>query len=674
MGGFGDQVWLMQTNELDEKTRTFINPIDGSIEKREIPEMQGKLLLGSFGEWLVLADEETDECFLLNLSSQSKIDLPPISEPFESLGECNLSSSPTSPDCTIIFVGVGGIFLLFCNVYCEEWTKMTIGYTTHGRARNVVCKGKLYIPRVVDIIIIDVASLFTSNVEITKIYTPRCEIDSAYIHYLVESCGDLYVVSAILATENSVLHYVQIHRLVFSEDEDLEWVQSIREGALLLGENNVALLCPDGCGLEHDCIYYVSKCHDGGRLYKISLIDQTISFTLIPTNTFMWVVPTRLQSTKHEKSMPCSLVDPSADAQLVAQEEDKSTNDIYRSWADLPVELVESFSKYLCLNEFRRLPVVCKQWRSLSNPIRDAKVWLMYCPKWGDNHDICDFFDPLEGQKYTAKIKQRICHDQTRLRFSKDGWVLVSIGSYALVLLNPFTEDIIFLPIVGFQYCKIAFSSVPTSPDCVVIKILGPYGGEWVSFGMCRLRDDEWCHMEFNNNPPFYACSCPPVFFQGEFYCLGNTGGLGVFNPDKKTWRVLDKPRPIHLQQPEMGTEYCYLMESRGELISIFRGIATPYVRVFKLDQSKMDWVKLNDLGDVAIFVAGITSFAKISADRRCKNKIHFPRLHDGCNNGKGEFYCMKRQKYTPNFNNVKAPYNCVWLEPKLDGHERNPI
>ncbi|KAG8087496.1 hypothetical protein GUJ93_ZPchr0010g9705 [Zizania palustris] len=72
-------------------------------------------------------------------------------------------------------------------------------------------------------------------------------------------------------------------------------------------------------------------------------------------------------------------------------------------------------------------------------------------------------------------------------------------------------------------------------------------------------------HFGFNN----------PVMFCGEFYCLGRKGNLGVFDPTSDTWRILDKPEPIHaemdlLQDDHRGREFCYLVDMEGELVSVF--------------------------------------------------------------------------------------------------------
>jgi hypothetical protein len=154
-------------------------------------------------------------------------------------------------------------------------------------------------------------------------------------------------------------------------------------------------------------------------------------------------------------------------------------------------------------------------------------------------------------------------------------------------------------------------------------------------------------------------------FFHGEFYCLGQTRALGVFNPDNNTWRILNKPAPVYSEAPLIGSQYCYLVEFHGELISVFRGNISDFVRVFKVDQSKMAWTELNDLGDLTLFLDYRASIARFFPDKSCRNKLYLPRLQD-ITDGGAFYYCMKSQKHSSDFKSLREQYNCVWLEPNF--------
>ena len=74
---------------------------------------------------------------------------------------------------------------------------------------------------------------------------------------------------------------------------------------------------------------------------------------------------------------------------------------------------------------------------------------------------------------------------------------------------------------------------------------------------------------------PFHVAYNNPIYFRGEFYCLGRKGSLAVFNPSNNTWRMLGKPEPIYAElnvfdDDHEGAKFCYLVELEGDLVSVF--------------------------------------------------------------------------------------------------------
>jgi hypothetical protein len=66
--------------------------------------LRGKQCLAYLqGEWLLMFDGGTHECFMVSLASLSRISLPPLFAPVEHLSKCALSSPATLPDCIIMF-------------------------------------------------------------------------------------------------------------------------------------------------------------------------------------------------------------------------------------------------------------------------------------------------------------------------------------------------------------------------------------------------------------------------------------------------------------------------------------------------------------------------------------------------------------------------------------------
>ncbi|XP_078151823.1 F-box/kelch-repeat protein At1g57790-like [Carex rostrata] len=334
----------------------------------------------------------------------------------------------------------------------------------------------------------------------------------------------------------------------------------------------------------------------------------------------------------------------------------------------MPIDMVQLLSEKLLLKDSDRLQAVCKPWMNPSNPIKEEQVWLMYCPK---KLGTCEMYNPSKDKQFTLNLKKLYSNEPSRLLFSKDGWVLALQGCDKLYLLNPFTNDFHHLPILEYpySYSGIAMSCAPNSSSCVVFAVVGPPRGEFTRIIAWHYGQEEWYHLEFDNNFPFPMADNNPVFINGKFYCLGRLGNLGVFNPEKNTWRVLDKPSPIYSdldQAPEFGTEYCYLLECNGDLISVFRAVNMDYVRVYKLDRSKnMSWTRLEDLGDLTLFLDFRTSIARALPCKSYSNKLYLPRLHDETNTATF-YYNLKIKMHNPDFKCLREPYNCVWMEPNL--------
>ncbi|KAK3139287.1 hypothetical protein QOZ80_5AG0380730 [Eleusine coracana subsp. coracana] len=124
-----------------QESPTITDPFDDGVfhESRLQQEttLQGKRCLSCLlGEWLVMLDEDTMECFMMSLVSLSKISLPPlpsyVTPPLEKLCTCALSSSPTLPDCTIMFTATEDnsdddddiCYMLYCCPGDEDWYEL----------------------------------------------------------------------------------------------------------------------------------------------------------------------------------------------------------------------------------------------------------------------------------------------------------------------------------------------------------------------------------------------------------------------------------------------------------------------------------------------------------------------------------------------------------------------
>uniref|UniRef100_A0A0D3H0W4 F-box domain-containing protein n=1 Tax=Oryza barthii TaxID=65489 RepID=A0A0D3H0W4_9ORYZ len=722
--GFGKKPWLVQAQGTE--TLSFVDILDRSLHVRVVPDLQGKLCLGCVhgGDWLLMVDEITGGCFLFCLSNSSKVSLPPLREPLGDMGACVvLGSSPLNRDCTVVITSLPEpeeSFLLHCHPGDEEWTKLMVPLRSDRLFGKLVnCSGQLY-----------------SLSSFRKLLTIDSSCGHNFEPYLVESCGELFVVLASLYgyPYNCPLNGVSVYRLDQAESM-LRRVDGIGTDRAFLISGHYGFSCAAMEGLvQGNCVYIVWSGCDCERIYMFCLDDMTISLQPIlphPTEDLrrgFWSVPAGIEATKLVQSAPSIHRDAEVNVLNNFNKHEDAQATIKASWQDLPIEMLELTVSNLSLVDRLRFPSVCKQWSSVSNPVAQAKVWpwLMHCVR---QDGACKMFDPLCGVEYTMKVGPFDANERHAFRFSKDGWVIVTQGDDSIFVINPFTKEIVKLSMAGgwYRFTGISFSSVPTSPDCVFLGVCSSPKGDGIKVWTCRPNEEEiedneiyyeeetedeerdseeneinyeeeadqdeekeaeeneinydeeaedeeseteedyWSEFDFENDEVMFPVACNnPVYFRGEFYFLEQRGNLSVFNPGNNEWRILDKPEPIHadLTPYDEGKEACYMVELRGELIAVFHRNANESQRVLKLDESKMEWVEIEDIGGGALFLDYRASIALPSSEAGHGNRIYFPKFSE---DGKQAiFYDMEAKKYSPMFYEAKEPMNCVWFVPKL--------
>ncbi|CAO2188413.1 unnamed protein product [Urochloa humidicola] len=220
-----------------------------------------------------------------------------------------------------------------------------------------------------------------------------------------------------------------------------------------------------------------------------------------------------------------------------------------------------------------------------------------------------------------------------------------------------------------YHFHGVSFSSAPTSPDCVVFGVNSSRSGVFFSIETWQAGEEDWQEIWLEQEVPFPVAHNNPVYFRGEFYCLGRKGNIGIFDPKERTWRVLDKPEPIHAEldvskEDHEGAEFCYLVELQGKLIAVFQRNADEPPRVFKLDETETAWVEVEDIGGAALFLDYRASFAVASPEAGHGNRIYFPRYSEDAR--QAAFYDLETKSYSPSYYGLKSPTNCVWVVPNL--------
>ncbi|KAJ6291311.1 hypothetical protein OIU76_023385 [Salix suchowensis] len=375
-----------------------------------------------------------------------------------------------------------------------------------------------------------------------------------------------------------------------------------------------------------------------------------------------------------------------------------------RRWSDLPGDVVALIFSRLCAPDCYRFVAVCKSWSSFPLPkIKKEFPTLVYLKSDGK---LINFLSPLlccsTPETASSLCKNIITSDSTNLSsdiednehdqclesdrsqsheprtvsFSKHGWLLVSQGKYVVFFFNPITNQRIDLPGLPGDECffdEISFSEAPTSPDCIVLAI--HVQSFWVFFAFIRRGEDHWNSDSIYLESGFLPSYSSPVFHEGCFYFLGQTGCLAIFDPNRDEkdeldmWVELDSPgNPC--ASPIMN---CYMVDCNGELMSVFVGHMGQWVRLYMLDHSSMVWKETKDLGDSVLFLSQVgsrlTKTTKLQVPG-LENRIYFSRFNK--KEGTCTFYDLSAGKFHTSCNDhgredyygTTSFSDCAWIEP----------
>lgn len=295
------------------------------------------------------------------------------------------------------------------------------------------------------------------------------------------------------------------------------------------------------------------------------------------------------------------------------------------AWSNLPTDLLRLTTERLCFADQTRFRAVCKSWHGISGVQSINKAWLMTHYRVRDDGNIkvvCNFFDISMNKTYTFKIDPMSYGEEIFKEFnilalvkaSKNGWLLIqNYWSQFTFFYNPFHAlKIIKLPALSNIGCNISnatFSTVPTSPDCMVfdIRTTSDSRGPKIIISICRCSDNEWISYIFDIK--FVGFVRDTVYSKGKLYCVFSSGHLGAFCTTDRDWRVLSNLCPAIRK----FDRYKYHMfEFDGEVVLVVLSKTWPNILVFNYDWSNMAWVWQDRLGNQQVssnLANGINNF-----------------------------------------------------------------
>ena len=271
--------WLMFSHGKNKQRQTFFNIPEHHYYTKIIPELHNKRVACSSYGWLILEDLDSDDCFLLNLLSMEKIQLPPMDLDYE---VCILSLPPSDPNCYVLFVT--NDFLLSWQPGDNEFVRKDFQIEVEfiDWASIIVHQGQIYAivnPKAY----ILVADFTRSIIRFTKLINESAPIIGShgiifFKSYLIESSGELLVVHKVFSTMFQLRHVVlnfEIYRLDRSKDIWTK-VRNIGKQTIFLSADEGKCRLVQNAGIKENSIYFTRY----RNLYVFDLDDQSVTVSL----------------------------------------------------------------------------------------------------------------------------------------------------------------------------------------------------------------------------------------------------------------------------------------------------------------------------------------------------------------------------------------------------------
>eukprot|EP00257_Ricinus_communis_P011456 XP_002532555.2 uncharacterized protein LOC8279837 [Ricinus communis] len=669
----GPYPWLVYCHGKGREDQTFWTISDPKrTALRRIPELDSKICWASSHGWCFFSDRARRHFFLWNPLTLEKIDLPDL-QVYNIISSGYISSSPRETGCKILLFVGDHPSIMFLELGDKEWTEIDYSFLQTGKVVEydhilrdpVYCNGKLYVFSYLTnsaIFVLDEINkggvvLRSLNVEYQNIMSQLESLN--FRRCFVEASGEIYGINILLGGYDSRVVDIEVRKIDFSR---MAWekVECVKDSVLFL-DDHYSISCPEiRPEIQGNRLYFVLKDH---KLYSYSIEDRSISLVspYLPEDPFLsfWVMP---DLRDYAGSRNREEIDACGEKQEIHQE---------AYFHRLPSDVITSLIiKRLNLVHYLNLRTTCSLFRSLAPPIQQklclqnhsSSPRLMFFEK--DN--ICTFFEPKNSDKCYLHLPQQLAGCQ--ICYSKDGWFMMSRGKNFFYCFNPLTGEILKFTdttsVLELELICVGFSTSPTSSDCIAVTISKL--NNLIEIYFAFRGDTKWVLEQIDDDTDFTFGGNSPVFYNGVFYYLGEKGNLAILEiiDDMVTWEVL-----WDLKSPRSHCHQNFLVECDGNLLSVFVGEFEGSVEVFRLSQSKMVWIRVENLGNYMVCVSRSSSFSSLAKAPGMENKIFFPRFYGEnivfYSLDTNKFHSFDRQKIPIEFYISREQLRCGWFEPR---------
>ncbi|KAG2312255.1 hypothetical protein Bca52824_023812 [Brassica carinata] len=334
------------------------------------------------------------------------------------------------------------------------------------------------------------------------------------------------------------------------------------------------------------------------------------------------------------------------------------------SFSDLPSRLLEVIMYRLVLKDNICASAVCKSWCEAAASVRvmEKHPWLMCFDKHCSSFELRD---PVRSKLYTMHLPELA---ESAVCFIKDGWLLMyTSSSKDMFFFNPFTRELVSLPKFSVPFQAIAFSSPPTSDNCVLIALdfVTRVQERRILISTCQPGATEWITEAFPTLLPFYRHS-KLVYLNERFYCFTIGGGyLYSFHPSSRTWVCHQDAYVYHQLQGEWDKRETFLAERKGEVFLMF-ACSKEKPLVFKLVSLEWEEVTSTELDGFTAFFSSYNSELRTNLPSM-RNNLCFPWF--GEKRKLCVSYSFDNSSYNPpqeslNWLQLIPRQKCLWINP----------
>ncbi|TKW08985.1 hypothetical protein SEVIR_6G061700v4 [Setaria viridis] len=303
---------------------------------------------------------------------------------------------------------------------------------------------------------------------------------------------------------------------------------------------------------------------------------------------------------------------------------DEGKNNSQHPWSELLPELLSMICLGLRPIDVSRFRAVCKHWNSCGFTVCPADLTPILISNTITDSGLIRCYSPYLNKMFIVSTPLRA--PESRI-FSGDanGWAMLRGPEKTVSLASPLdgsTFDTTESEFYGGYFCSSRedVTGVPELRGVVGMYAL-KYGVKFQSWGGESSKYFQGQRSEFA------MLYCKPVLHKGLWYCIGERGRLGVFDPMKSEWSVLEEPNGFGT---ELKYKNCYLVESRGELLVVLTGVNGTPLNVLRLNEEEMAWERVESLGSRAIFTGTLSSQSMDKPPGAMANKVYLPKFY-GC-------------------------------------------